>query len=62
MKWIKTILMALIMTKAGTRIITNLNCEKILGKSTYHYGETYINKVEELLKGSGIEVRIRNYQ
>ena len=28
----------------------------------YHYGETHINKVEELLKGSGIEVRIRNYQ
>lgn len=28
----------------------------------YHYGETQINKVEELLKGSGIEVRIRNYQ
>ncbi|HRM57859.1 MAG TPA: hypothetical protein PLP97_11695 [Prevotella sp.] len=54
--------MALIMTKAGTRIITNLNCEKILGKSAYHYGETHINKVEELLKGSGIEVRIRNYQ
>lgn len=61
MKWIKTILMALIMTKAGTRIITNLNCEKILGKSAYHYGETHINKVE-LLKESGIEVRIRNYQ
>ena len=39
--------MALIMTKAGTRIITNLNCEKILGKSAYHYGETHINKVEE---------------
>lgn len=35
---------------------------KILGKSAYHYGETHINKVEELLKGSGIEVRIRNYQ
>ena len=35
---------------------------EILGKSAYHYGETHINKVEELLKGSGIEVRIRNYQ
>lgn len=153
--------MALIMTKAGTRIITNLNCEKILGKGEimkngdqkqlaenisvaavpaynttpantkfhpkgrdngfvlsldgfriyiagdtenipemkdlkdidvaflptnqpftmtpeqttkaakvikpkvlfpYHYGETQINKVEELLRGSGIDVRIRNYQ
>lgn len=50
------------LTKASTRIITNLNCEKILGKSAYHYGETHINKVEELLIGSGIEVRIRNYQ
>lgn len=28
----------------------------------YHYGETHINKVEQLLTGSDIEVRIRNYQ
>lgn len=28
----------------------------------YHYSDTDINKVVELLKGSGIDVRIRNYQ
>lgn len=28
----------------------------------YHYGETKIERVNELLKGSGIEVRIRNFQ
>lgn len=28
----------------------------------YHYSDTYINNVEKLLKGSGIDVRIRNYQ
>lgn len=44
------------LTKAGTRVIK----PKVL--FPYHYGETHINKVEELLKRSGIEVRIRNYQ
>lgn len=28
----------------------------------YHYSDTDIHKVAELLKGSGIDVRIRNYQ
>lgn len=28
----------------------------------YHYGETKIERVSELLKDSGIDVRIRNYQ
>lgn len=28
----------------------------------YHYGETKIERVVDLLKGSGIDVRIRNYQ
>lgn len=28
----------------------------------YHYGQTKIEQVTELLKGSGIDVRIRNYQ
>ena len=28
----------------------------------YHYSDTNINKVATLLKGSGIDVRIRNYQ
>ena len=44
------------LTKEDTRIIK----PKVL--FPYHYGETHINKVEELLKRSGIEVRIRNYQ
>jgi L-ascorbate metabolism protein UlaG (beta-lactamase superfamily) len=28
----------------------------------YHYSETKIERVAQLLKGSGIDVRIRNYQ
>ena len=28
----------------------------------YHYGETPVQKVADLLDGSGIDVRIRNYQ
>lgn len=28
----------------------------------YHYGETKIERVKELLEGTGIDVRIRNYQ
>lgn len=28
----------------------------------YHYGDTEINRVNELLEGSGIDVRIRQYQ
>ena len=28
----------------------------------YHYSDTHIQKVADLLKGTGIDVRIRNYQ
>ena len=28
----------------------------------YHYGETPVQRVADLLDGSGIDVRIRNYQ
>lgn len=28
----------------------------------YHYGDTHIQQVKDLLDGSGIDVRIRNYQ
>ena len=28
----------------------------------YHYSDTHIQKVTDLLKGTGIDVRIRNYQ
>ena len=28
----------------------------------YHYSETPVKKVADLLAGSGIDVRIRNYQ
>lgn len=48
------------MTPKQTAKVANIIKPKVL--FPYHYGKTHIEEVSELLKGSGIDVRIRKYQ
>ena len=48
------------MTPAQTAKVAKTIKPKVL--FPYHFSDTDVSKVKELLNGTGIDVRIRNYQ